>query len=64
MYHPECLDPFPPEVAEGLLEMALSRTGIARAKLNDLTAEERQRLDANLWRLVTAADIPDTPCGH
>ncbi len=63
MYRPECLNPFPPDLADSLLEMALERTGIAKERLDNLTDDERRRLDDVAWRLVTAADVSDQPCG-
>ena len=63
MYRPECLNPFPPDLADSLLEMALERTGIAKERLANLTDEEKHRLDEATWRLVTAADVSDKPCG-
>ena len=62
MYSPECLNPFPADLAESLLEMALERTGIARERLESLSDDERRRLDEATWRLVTAADVSDKPC--
>ena len=63
MYKPECLNPFPDDLADSLLEMALERTGIAKERLANLTDDEKRRLDEVTWRLVTAADVSDTPCG-
>lgn len=63
MYKPECLKPFPEDLADSLLEMALERTGLARERLANLTDDERRRLDEATWRLVTAADVSDKPCG-
>ena len=62
-YRPACLDPFPVDLADSLLEMALERTGFGRERLTDLSDDEKSRLDAVVWRLVTAADVSDTPCG-
>ena len=62
MYRPECLNPFPADLADSLLEMALERTGIARERLESLSDDERRRLDEATWRLVTAADVSDKPC--
>ena len=63
MYKPECLNPFPDAFADSLLEMALARTGLSRERLEDLSDEEKRRLDEVTWRLVTAADVSDRPCG-
>ena len=62
-YRPSCLDPFPADLADSLLEMALERTGLARERLGGLTDDEKRRLDEVTWRLVTAADVSDKPCG-
>ena len=63
-YRPACLDPFPADLADSLLEMALERTGITKERLaNNLSDEEKHRLDEVAWRLVTAADVSDNPCG-
>ena len=62
MYRPDCLKPFPEDLAGSLLEMALERAGLAPGRLADLSDEEKRRLDATAWRLVTAADVADTPC--
>ena len=64
MYRPECLNPFPDDLADSLLEMALERTGIAKERLENLSDDEKRRLDEVTWRLVTAADVSDTPCGE
>ena len=64
MYRPECLNPFPDDLADSLMEMALERTGIAKERLANLTDDEKRRLDEMTWRLVTAADVSDTPCGE
>ena len=45
------------------MEMALERTGLAKERLENPTDEEKQRLDEVMWRLVTAADVSDKPCG-
>ena len=63
MYKPECLNPFPDDLADSLMEMALERTGIAKERLANLTDDEKRRLDEVAWRLVTAADVSDKPCG-
>lgn len=63
MYKPECLNSFPQDLADSLLEMALERTGLSKERLASLTGEEKQRLDEVTWRLVTAADVSDKPCG-
>ena len=63
MYRPECLNPFPQDLADSLREMALERTGLTEERLANLTDEERRRLDETTWRLVTAADVSDKPCG-
>ena len=63
MYRPACLDPFPADLADSLVEMALERTGFARERLENPTDEEKRRLDEVMWRLVTAADVSDKPCG-
>ena len=63
MYRPGCLNPFPADLADSLMEMAMERTGIAKERLANLSDDERRRLDDVAWRLVTAADICDEPCG-
>ena len=63
MYRPECLNSFPGDLADSLWEMALERTGIAKERLANLSGEEKRRLDEATWRLVTAADVSDKPCG-
>ena len=63
MYRPGCLNPLPADLADSLMEMAMERTGIAKERLANLSDEERRRLDDVAWRLVTAADICDEPCG-
>ena len=64
IYRPACLDPFPTDLADSLLEMALERTGLTRERLaTSLSDEEKRRLDEVTWRLVTAADVSDNPCG-
>ena len=63
MYKPECLNPFPDDLADSLMEMALERTGIAKERLANLSDDEKRRLDEVTWRLVTAADVSDKPCG-
>ena len=63
MYKPECLNPFPDDLADSLLEMALKRAGLTKDRLEGLTDDEKKRLDEVTWRLVTAADVSDTPCG-
>lgn len=63
MYRPECLKPFPADLADSLMEMALARTGISGERLENPTDEEKRRLDEAAWRLVTAADVSDKPCG-
>ena len=45
------------------MEMALERTGLDPERLVNLSDEEKRRLDEVVWRLVTAADVSDTPCG-
>ena len=62
-YRPASLNPFPADLADSLLEMALERTGLARERLGGLTDDEKRRLDEVTWRLVTAADVSDKPCG-
>jgi len=62
MYRPACLAPFPADLADSLLDQALSQIGLAKDRLADLTDAERQCLDDATWRLVTAADISDIPC--
>ena len=64
MYRPECLNPFPDDLADSLMEMALERAGIAKERLENLPDDEKRRLDEVTWRLVTAADVSDTPCGE
>ena len=63
MYRPVCLSPFPADLADALLAMALERTGIPADRLENLTDEEKRMLDEVTWRLVTAADVSDKPCG-
>jgi len=63
MYRPICLNPFPSDLADSLLEMALERCDIAPDRLDNLTEGEKLRLDEVCWRLVTAADVSDKPCG-
>lgn len=63
MYRPECLNPFPADLADSLLAMALERTGLTKDRLEGLTDEEKLRLDEVTWRLVIAADVSDKPCG-
>ena len=63
IYRPECLHPFPADLADSLLEMALERAGFAKDRLANLSDEEKRRLDEVTWRLVTAADVSDKPCG-
>ena len=63
MYRPACLDPFPTDLADSLLAMALDRSGLSRERLARLSDDERRRLDEVAWRLVTAADVSDKPCG-
>ena len=63
MYRPECLNPFPADLSDSLMEMALERTGVAKERLANLTDDEKKRLDEVAWRLVTAADVSDKPCG-
>lgn len=62
-YRPACLNPFPTDLADSLLEMALDRTGLTLERLESLSADEKRRLDEVTWRLVTAADVSDNPCG-
>ena len=62
MYKPEYLNPFPDDLADSLMEMALERTGIAKERLANLTDDEKRRLNEVTWRLVTAADVSDKPC--
>lgn len=62
MYYPDCLKPFPTDLADSLLEMALDRTGLTQERLANLTEDEKRRLDEATWRLVTAADVSDNPC--
>ena len=62
MYRPECLNPFPADLSDSLMEMALERTGIAKERLANLTDDEKRRLDEETWRLVTVADVSDKPC--
>ena len=63
MYKPECLNPFPEDLADSLLAMALERMGVTKNRLDCLTDEEKRRLNDVTWRLVTAADVSDKPCG-
>ena len=63
MYRPDCLNPFPEDLADSLLEMALERMGIAKERLTNLSDDEKRRLDEVACRLVTAADVSDKPCG-
>ena len=62
-YRPASLDPFPVDLADSILEMALERTGLSKGRLENLTEAEKRRLDDAAWRLVTAADVNDKPCG-
>jgi len=62
MYRPACLEPFPADLADSLLEQALETLGLAKGRLAELADDEKRRLDAAAWRLVTAADISDHPC--
>jgi len=62
MYRPNSLSPFPPDLADSLLEQALQGLGLSQGRLSDLTEEEKTALDAAVWRLVTAADVSDQPC--
>jgi len=62
MYRPKCLAPFPADLADSLLDQALSQIGLAKDRLSNLTAAEKARLDDAVWRLVTAADVSDKPC--
>jgi len=64
MYRPDCLSPFPADLADSLLDQALQTLGIAKDRLDNLTADEKRRLDDAAWRLVTAADVSDKPCGE
>ena len=63
MYRPACLDPFPADLADSLLAMALDRSGLSGERLGCLSEDEKRRLDEVTWRLVTAADVSDKPCG-
>ena len=62
MYRPACLDPFPADLADSLLAMALDRSGLVLERMDGLTDDEKRRLDEVTWRLVTAADVSDKPC--
>lgn len=62
-YRPACLQAFPADLADSLLEMALDRMGLGKERLVNLSDDERRRLDEVVWRLVTAADVSDNPCG-
>jgi len=62
MYRPVCLDSFPADLADSLLEQALQSLGLAKDRLDNLTDEEKTRLDDATWRLVTAADVGNEPC--
>ena len=62
MYRPACLDPFPADLADSLLAMALDRSGLVWERMDGLTDDEKRRLDEVTWRLVTAADVSDKPC--
>lgn len=62
MYRPACLDPFPADLADSLLAMALDRSGLVLERMDGLTDDEKRRLDEATWRLVTAADVSDKPC--
>jgi len=62
MYRPKCLDPFPADLADSLLDQALSQIGLSKDRLVDLADDEKKRLDDASWRLVTAADVSDKPC--
>ena len=63
MYYPKCLEPFPEDLADSLLEQALGSLGWSAERLDGLSEADRVRLDETVWRLVTAADVSDTPCG-
>ena len=63
MYRPACLDPFPADLADSLLAMALDRSGLSKDRLENLSDDDKHRLDEVTWRLVTAADVSDRPCG-
>jgi len=63
MYRPDSLTPFPADLAESLLEQALERLHLSKERLENLGDEEKRRLDDEVWRLVTAADVADRPCG-
>jgi len=63
MYCPACLVPFPADLADSLLDQALDTLGLAKDRLEILTDDEKRRLDEATWRLVTAADVSDKPCG-
>ena len=63
MYFPSCLAPFPIDLADSLLDQALQTVGLAKERLANLTDDEKRRLDEVTWRLVTAADVSDKPCG-
>lgn len=63
MYRPDCLSPFSADLADSLLEQALESVGLAKDRLANLTDDEKRRLDEATWRLVTAADVSDKPCG-
>ena len=62
MYRPACLDPFPADLADSLLAMALDRSGLVLERMDGLTDDETLRLDEVTWRRVTAADVSDMPC--
>jgi len=62
MYIPACFAPFPAPLADSLLDQALSQMGLSKERLENLSEEEKARLDNAAWRLVTAADVSDKPC--
>jgi len=62
MYCPCCLEPFPSDLADSLVGQALDAIGIPKDRLDNLTDDEKRRLDEVTWRLVTAADVSDKPC--
>lgn len=62
IYRPSCLASFPADLADSLLEMAREQTGLSKHQLENLSDDDKRRLDEVTWRLVTAADVSDSPC--
>jgi len=62
LYSPSCLDPFPEDLATSLLAQALESLGLSTERLANLSEDEKRSLDEAVRRLVTAADVSDSPC--